>query len=106
MDMTKVWNKKRLRKIMALLITMSLLIFVNSVSVKADKNSKKESQIMVSLGDSYSSGEGIEPFYGQNESVSSKVKNEDWLAHRSQKSWPGLLVLPGNEGTMADNKDK
>ncbi len=43
---------------------------------------------MVSLGDSYSSGEGIEPFYGQNEPTADKVKNQDWLAHRSEKVGP------------------
>lgn len=55
--------------------------------------------IVVSMGDSYSSGEGIEDFYGQNESTESKVKNKDWLAHRSEKSWPGQLVV-GNSGQM------
>ncbi len=50
--------------------------------------------IVVSMGDSYSSGEGIEPFYGQNDDVSEKVRNPDWLAHRSERSWPGLLVFP------------
>ena len=47
---------------------------------------------MVSLGDSYSSGEGIEPFYGQNESTADKVKNQDWLAHRSEKVGPEDLL--------------
>lgn len=57
--------------------------------------------IVVSLGDSFSSGEGIEPFYGQNiQPLAYKVMDEDWLAHRSTKSWPSLLKIPGVEGTM------
>lgn len=58
--------------------------------------------IIVSLGDSYSSGEGIPKFYGQDLAWTEKVKNEDWLAHRSTKSWPSLLKVPGVDGTMAD----
>ena len=58
--------------------------------------------IIVSLGDSYSSGESIEKFYGQDQGLNDKVGNEDWLAHRSQKSWPSLLKVPGIDGTMAD----
>lgn len=58
--------------------------------------------IVVSLGDSYSSGEGIEPFYGQ-ESPLHKTENKDWLAHRSAKSWPSKLVIPGYEGASGNN---
>lgn len=57
------------------------------------------------MGDSYSSGEGIEPFYGQEKDLEDKVKDEDWLAHRSEKSWPGLLTLHDLDGKMADYKD-
>jgi hypothetical protein len=62
-------------------------------------------RIIVSLGDSYSSGEGIEPFYGQDDPLSEKVKNEDWLAHRSENAWSGMLTIPGVTGTMAENFD-
>lgn len=60
--------------------------------------------IMVSLGDSYSSGEGIEPFYEQDKSIEEKVKEADWLAHRSELSWPGQLKVPGIPGIMKDYK--
>ncbi len=56
---------------------------------------EEELPIIVSLGDSYSSGEGIEPFYDQNKSDKNKVQSADWLAHRSEKSWPGMLRFPG-----------
>ena len=83
------------------LITCTLPLFLTKVSAEE----KKDPVIMVSIGDSYSSGEGIEPFYGQEKAVEDKVQDYDWLAHRSQLSWPGLLTLPGVEGTMAENRD-
>ena len=58
--------------------------------------------IVVSLGDSYSSGEGIEPFFGQEKEWEEKKSDKDWLAHRSMLSWPSQLVIPGIEGKMAD----
>ncbi|MBO4298136.1 MAG: hypothetical protein J5998_04995 [Clostridia bacterium] len=61
--------------------------------------------IIVSLGDSYSAGEGIEVFYGQEKSYDIRKRNPDWLAHRSQESWPGRLVFPGVPGTMKDYRD-
>lgn len=68
----------------------------------------EDPMIVVSLGDSYSAGEGIEPFYGQQDSygqpidVSVKIYDHDWLAHRSKFSWPALLEVPGYAGTMKD----
>ena len=60
--------------------------------------------IVVALGDSYSSGEGIEPFYGQEGTAAQKVADPDWLAHRSTKAWGGMLTLDGVTGTMAQNR--
>lgn len=51
--------------------------------------------VVVSLGDSYSSGEGIPDFYGQDLPLEERVWNEDWLAHRSKTSWPSRLYVPG-----------
>mgnify|MGYP001777634038 CR=1 FL=1 len=58
--------------------------------------------VVVSLGDSYSSGEGVEPFYGQNDDK--KVNDQDWLAHRSTKSWPGKLRVNGGTVLLSENK--
>lgn len=55
------------------------------------KESGEDPFIVVSLGDSYSSGEGIPEFYGQNLTLTDKVKNQDWLAHRSMYSWASQL---------------
>lgn len=86
---------------LSIVLATTLIITGLSVNVYADNNIS-DPVIMVSLGDSYSSGEGIEPFYGQGKSLSNKVKDENWLAHRSQKSWPSLLEVPGLQGTMSD----
>lgn len=96
----------RKRKIfITLAFYISLLI--NNLSmfpVHAEENQDDNTDpiIVVSLGDSYSSGEGIEPFYGQD---GNKTSNPDWLSHRSQKSWPSLLVVDDLNGTLADHKD-
>ena len=60
-------------------------------------------RIIVTLGDSYSAGEGIEPFYGQDKSLKQKVKDQDWLAHRSQNSWGSMLTLDGSPVTRGKN---
>lgn len=86
---------------LSIVLATTLIIAWNPGNVHADNNNS-DPVIMVSLGDSYSSGEGIEPFYGQDKSLYNKVKDENWLAHRSQKSWPSLLKIPGIQGTMSD----
>ena len=53
----------------------------------------KSGPIVVTMGDSYASGEGIEPFYGQDSS--DKFWNQDWVGHRSELSYSGQLVIDG-----------
>ena len=96
--------KKIVTSLLSCIIVSSVFLPIITVNVHAE-TATEESRIMVSLGDSYSSGEGIEPFYGQNESTADKVKNQDWLAHRSEKSWPGRLTLQGVDGSMAQNRN-
>lgn len=98
---------KSLRSVFSIVISLVilLLIFSNYIVVYAQETTNNV-PVIVSLGDSFSSGEGIEPFYGQDELlISNKVKNEDWLAHRSTKSWGGMLTLPSVSGTMAENRN-
>lgn len=92
--------------LIAMVCTLVLLLSLAPVSGYAKEKGADDggSGIMVSLGDSFSSGEGIPPFYGQNKSASEKVKDQDWLAHRSENSWPGQLKLPGISGTMSDHR--
>ena len=49
-------------------------------------------RVIVSMGDSFSAGEGIQPFYGSRTSTGDDLA--DWLARRSVDSWPGQLCLP------------
>ena len=96
-----------LKRISVLLYIAVLFFTMLPLSPVVSATNSEGRKIMVSLGDSFSSGESIEPFYGQDEKkVAEKVKNHDWLAHRSQDSWPGMLTLPGVEGKMADHHDK
>lgn len=89
-----------------LLCALTLLSCVTAVNAEQTDTDGKGDRIMVSLGDSYASGEGIEKFYGQDESTRRKIQNQDWVAHRSTKSWSGQLKLDGISGTMADHKDE
>ena len=77
-----------------------ILVLLFPLNVKAEPDYGKEI-IMISMGDSYSSGEGIPDFYGPD-TVEKKVEDEDWLAHRSTKSWPGQLKLSGLEKEMKE----
>lgn len=97
MKLTKQWFNK-----FAVVCLLVLAICTSSVSLTSFAARQDGSQIMVSLGDSYSSGEGIEPYYGKNDEL--KIHNPDWLAHRSEKAWAGMLKLPSVSGTMAEHK--
>ncbi len=102
-------NKIKTRKKYYLKITLCFTLILLSIfplTSLAEAKSISASKIIVSLGDSYSSGEGIEKFYGQDKKVEKKVSDSDWLAHRSKNSWPGMLTLPGVKGTMADYHGK
>lgn len=78
------------------MIVIVLTIMAITIGVFAT-NSNDDPVIIVSLGDSYSSGEGIEPFYGQDKSGSDKCYDLNWVCHRSEKSWGSLLKFPNTE---------
>ena len=97
--------KKIIKRVLTIVTAMALVLtglcFSDQVNVKAaDPTGKK---IVVSLGDSYSSGEGIEPFFGQDKPSAEKVEDEDWLAHRSEKAWSGMLTIDGQSLVKDDN---
>ena len=96
---------KMIKRVLTLITVMALVLagfeFTAPVNVKAADVSGKK--IVVSLGDSYSSGEGIEPFFGQEKDSADKVKDEDWLAHRSKKAWSSLLKADGQKMVKDDN---
>ena len=96
------YHKSILLFLCVILIILSEILSVPSVLASDEY---RESKIIVSLGDSYSSGEGIDPFYGANKPFSEKVKNLDWLSHRSENAWSGMLTLP-SVGKMSDHRDE
>ena len=98
--MTKLKNRI-LSFITAAIIAVSAAVML---PVRADAAGNDDRPVIVSLGDSYSSGEGIEPFFGQDKKTADKVRDQDWLAHRSEKAWGGMLTLDGVNGTMKDNR--
>ncbi len=76
---------------------MAVLLCFQNIPIFVDaKETNDDPLVVVSLGDSYSSGEGITPFYGQD-SVIKKV-DADWVAHRSQNSWASMLEFPTKDG--------
>lgn len=101
----KVSIKKLTSIFISALIVVNIFLQVFSISAFANDD-KKGSRIIVSLGDSYSSGEGVEPFYGQDQPVNEKIYDLDWLAHRSEKSWSGQLTLDGVSGKMRDHRNE
>lgn len=107
--MTKTNNL--LKSIVTLLsIVMVCTCIAPSLKVSAEKI---KSRVIVSMGDSYSSGEGIPDFYGQvdknGNKRSTKEKAEDpsgdWIAHRSTHAWSGQLALP-EVGYMNEHRDE
>lgn len=69
-------------------LVLLILSFVCHTEAFADE----DSPCVVSLGDSYSSGEGNSPYYGNGAPVV-RDSNPVWLAHRSKISWPGRLKV-------------
>ena len=90
-------KKCAVKRAVSLVLACAALGSVVSLGASA---ADRDPVVVVSLGDSYSSGEGIPAFYGQDKAWEQRVYDEDWLAHRSTKSWPGLLEFAGVSGIM------
>ncbi len=100
--------KSRLIAFLLAIVLTSSMVGFNFSTVEAWSTPENDySLIVVSLGDSFASGEGIENFIGQKDengrekSLQKKAENESWLAHRSEKSWAGKLYI---EGRMPEGK--
>ena len=93
---------KKIKKALSVMLSACLTISgipLNVFTVSAEETA--DYPIVVSLGDSYSSGEGILPFCGQEKDPELKVQDDDWLAHRSENAWPGQLRIGGDEPLAA-----
>jgi hypothetical protein len=97
--------------ICSLLFVASLLLGVKARFAIAEEEEDSRNLIIVSIGDSYASGEGIPPFYGQEDAKKANIQNGymtkpvGWLAHRSVHSWEGMLTLDGVDGSMSDERN-
>ncbi len=97
--------------VMCLIVLLSAMMSFSAISYADDSSETVlNSTVIVSMGDSFSAGEGIPKFYDQDEWITEKVHSQDWLAHRSQKSWPGRLTLPAvtngeNRVPMSERRD-
>lgn len=90
---------KLFKRVMSTALVSALFVGAMPMNSTAADN---DTMIVVSIGDSYSSGEGIPAFYGQDKAWEDKIYDEDWIAHRSTKSWPGMLEIPGVSGKLRD----
>ena len=104
--------KNVMKRTISFLCVVVLLLSLTPGLTHAEEQTEQQpqqqgSRVMVSLGDSYSSGEGNPEYYGSELELKDRVKNQDWLAHRSKSSWPGQLTLNINGSTkkMADNRN-
>ncbi|MDD5924079.1 MAG: VWA domain-containing protein [Clostridia bacterium] len=95
-----------LRNILVCSAIVAVLLSFSPATFYADEiGTAKKSKIIVSLGDSYSSGEGIDDFYGSELPIAQRVDNVDWLAHRSKNAWSGMLTLPEVSGEMSKHRN-
>lgn len=105
--------KKLISSILTLAVTIASMAIIPLASVNAVETTSGEyeikydasNRVIVSLGDSYSAGEGLGDYYDGEFDIPLRVKSEAWLSHRSKKSWPGQLKLKDNNGntiTMID----
>lgn len=102
--MMKHKNTKKRCSMRTRLLIFLLVFTMIPLSLVVEAKDGKESKIIVSLGDSYSSGEGLGAYYGEELPLEIRVKYFDWLAHRSKESWPGRLTLPSVNGSMSANR--
>lgn len=94
---------RRLSPILFIVMTLGLVFSLATDTYAYGLYGNK--MVMVSMGDSFSAGEGIPPFYGQKLPLTDKVNTDSWLAHRSQDAWSGKLHFPSREVTMKENQD-
>lgn len=102
---------KKLISNAAAVVVIGALLFSSTSFNTAEANNNmqfpaKRDYVLVALGDSYSAGEGMKPFFGQDSS--NKYSNPDWVAHRSELAWSGRLNIDSEIMCvpMSGNRDK
>lgn len=95
---------KFIQRMISFILTTTVLVTMAAVNISPVQ--AKQAPIVVSMGDSYASGEGTDIFYGSPTAAMGSKDFCDWLAHRSPKVWSGQLVFDSLTGSLADHKDK
>ncbi len=98
--------KNRWKQCLCLALALVVLASLMPEARAQGGSSGSDRRILVAMGDSYSSGEGIEPFFYQDSDIRVRIQQDDWLAHRSKKAWSGMLELPDANGNMIKMSDK
>lgn len=91
-------NRKTLKRLAAGLLCLAFVLTAAPFAPRKTAKADDDRCIVVSLGDSFASGEGNEPFFGQEiTDIRQRQKNtqawEDWLAHRSMIAWSARLCV-------------
>ena len=99
-------HRMRVFELIAVVLATVMMLAIASpaFALPVSEETEDRGPIMVSLGDSYSSGEGVEPFYCSGRT--DKYSQPDWLAHRSKLSWPGRLKLTDSAGNRLQMSKK
>lgn len=101
--------KKKLKSLFTISLSMLVLItylypFMDIKVVAYNKSD--DCRVIVSMGDSYSAGEGLGDYYDEKLPESQRKDSQDFLSHRSINSWPGMLNSKSDSSeTMANQKD-
>ena len=99
---------RRQSKLLSLLLAAAIILggIVSGGRCRAAIPAVDDGLVVVSIGDSYSAGEGLSPFYGQDKPRKERVKDENWLAHRSTQAWAGQLTIATASGERVALRDR
>lgn len=100
--------KHRVYRTLSMLIALALLAGLPVPVLAEDAASPSENwdytivqdhvPTVVSMGDSFSSGEGAWEYFSQEKPIEERVRDQDWLGHRGKTAWSGLLTFRDEDG--------
>lgn len=93
------------RWLVGCMLAVSFPFFAAADEAANDPALQNDPMVLVTIGDSYSSGEGLGD-YGDAQTIEKKVKDQDWLAHRSKHCWAGKLELPDVDGSLSKHRNE
>ncbi len=98
---------KKVKSLLLSLVTMFIVIIMMFPAVDIEVsayNYEDDCRVIVSMGDSYSAGEGLGDYYGEELPESQRMYDQDFLSHRSKKSWPAMLKRNLNGSEAIENQ--